>query len=96
MLTLVIPVYRNEANLPDLLVAVNGLNSQLEGALEVVFVVDGCPDRCYEILRGQLPVQVFRSKLILLSRNFGSFMAIRAGLENASWVILAVKHQKQR
>lgn len=84
MLTLVIPVYRNESNLPDLLQAIIGLNTQLQNDLEVVFVVDGSPDRCYEILRDKLPSQPFQSKLVLLSRNFGSFMAIRTGLENGS------------
>ena len=84
MLTLVIPVYRNESNLPDLLKAVAALNVQLENELEVVFVVDGSPDRCYEILRDKLPSQPFRSKLVLLSRNFGSFMAIRTGLQHGS------------
>lgn len=84
MLTLVIPVYRNETNLPDLLTAVAALDVQLDGELEVVFVVDGSPDRCYEILREKLPMQPFRSKLVLLSRNFGSFMAIRTGLQNGS------------
>lgn len=82
MLTLVIPVYRNEGNLSDLFVAIAGLNVRLDHALEVVFVVDGSPDRCYEILRDQLPSQPFKSKLVLLSRNFGSFMAIRIGLQH--------------
>ncbi|MFK3798199.1 glycosyltransferase family 2 protein [Pseudomonas sp. NPDC088444] len=84
LLTLVIPVYRNESNLPDLLVAVSALNVELNSELEVVFVIDGSPDRCYEILRDALPSQPFRSKLVLLSRNFGSFMAIRTGLQNGS------------
>ena len=84
MLTLVIPVYRNESNLPDLMLAVSALDVQLSKELEVIFVVDGSPDRCYEILREKLPLQPFRSKLILLSRNFGSFMAIRTGLQNGS------------
>lgn len=84
MLTLVIPVYRNESNLPDLLIAVGKLDQKLDGELEVVFVVDGSPDRSYEILREQLPVRPLRSKLILLSKNFGSFMAIRTGLKHGS------------
>ncbi|MCF7534697.1 glycosyltransferase family 2 protein [Pseudomonas petrae] len=84
LLTLVIPVYRNESNLPDLLLAISALNGELNNDLEIVFVVDGSPDRCYEILRAELPLQPFRSKLILLSRNFGSFMAIRTGLQNGS------------
>ncbi|MGF6692088.1 glycosyltransferase involved in cell wall biosynthesis [Metapseudomonas resinovorans] len=81
MLTLVIPVYRNEGSIPDLLTAVNQMNQRLKNELEVVFVVDGSPDRCYELLRDALPKQSFRSQLILLSKNFGSFMAIRTGLQ---------------
>ena len=80
MLTLVIPVYRNEGSLPDLLAATEALSEQMNGAMETVFVVDGSPDRCYEILRRELPQRRMRSKLVLLSRNFGSFAAIRTGL----------------
>lgn len=90
MLTLVIPVYKNEGSIQDLLKAVTGLNSKLEGALEVVFVVDGSPDRCFELLRDTLPSQSFVSKLILLSKNFGSFMAIRTGLQHGSGSRFAV------
>ena len=44
MLSLIIPVYRNEGSIPELLAAVQGLHQQLAGALEVVFVIDGSPD----------------------------------------------------
>ncbi|XBS69239.1 glycosyltransferase [Acerihabitans sp. KWT182] len=81
MLTLVIPVYRNEKNLADLLAVIADLNDKLDKDLEVVFVVDGSPDRCYALLHTQLPLQPFRSTLVLLSKNFGSFMAIRTGLQ---------------
>ena len=81
MLTLVIPVYRNEGSIPDLLSELSSMNKELNSELEVVFVIDGSPDRCYEILRESLPNATFKSKLVLLSRNFGSFAAIRAGLE---------------
>lgn len=81
MLTLVIPVYKNEGSIPDLLSTVAGLHQQLDGELKTIFVIDGSPDRCYELLRDALPSQPFQSKLALLSRNFGSFAAIRAGLE---------------
>ena len=81
MLTLVIPVYKNEGSIPDLLSTVAGLHQQLDCELKTIFVIDGSPDRCYELLRDALPSQPFQSKLALLSRNFGSFAAIRAGLE---------------
>ncbi len=81
MLTLVIPVYKNEGSIPDLLIAIEGLNTKLAGNFEAIFVIDGSPDRCYEILRERLPKQRFQSQLVLLSRNFGSFPAIRVGLQ---------------
>lgn len=83
MLSLIIPVYKNEASLPALLDAVQGLNNALGGEFEAVFVVDASPDRCYALLREYLAARPLRSQLLLLSRNFGSFAAIRAGLEAA-------------
>lgn len=83
MLSLIIPVYKNEGSLPDLLAAVSKLNDDVSEEFEAVFVVDGSPDRCYEILREQLPRQHFSSQLVLLTRNFGSFPAIRMGLQKA-------------
>lgn len=79
MFSLIIPVYKNEGSLPDLLQAVSQLHAQLQ-PFEAVFVVDGSPDRCYERLKEQLPLQDFPAQLLLLSRNFGSFAAIRQGL----------------
>jgi len=81
LLTVVIPVYRNEGSIPELLDAVESFDRKLGGDFEAVFVVDGSPDRCYEILRDSLPKRTFKSTLALLSRNFGSFAAIRCGLE---------------
>ena len=83
MLSLVVPVYSNEGSLPDLLKAVAQLASDIDAPFETVFVVDGSPDRCYELLAAQLPSCAFSSQLVLLSRNFGSFAAIRAGMEAA-------------
>jgi glycosyltransferase involved in cell wall biosynthesis len=90
MISVVVPVYRNEANIPALLAALSEIGSQLGGDLEVVLVVDGSPDRSYAVLREMLPRQPFRSKLVLLSRNFGSFAAVRAGLAEASGEHMAV------
>jgi glycosyltransferase involved in cell wall biosynthesis len=84
MFSLIIPIYKNEANLPRLLDALNTLNSRMAGQFEVVFVVDGSPDRCHAILSQRLPQASFDSQLIALSRNFGSFSAIRAGLHAAT------------
>ncbi|MFZ4873695.1 glycosyltransferase family 2 protein [Janthinobacterium sp. Mn2066] len=90
MLSLVIPVYKNEGSISDLLQAVDGLRRSIDGDFEAVFVIDGSPDRCYELLRDALPGYRFTSQLILLSRNFGSFAAIRTGLQLAKGERFAV------
>ncbi len=78
--SLIIPVYRNEGSLPDLLEACRGLSATLAQPLEVVVVVDGSPDGSAAWLRKHLPHQPFASQLCEHSRNFGSFAAIRTGL----------------
>src|SRR5437763_8533898 len=79
--SLIIPVYRNEETLDALLAVLRTIAGDLDNQLEVVFVVDGSPDRSHPILQERLPLAGFPSQLISLSRNFGSFAAIRMGLE---------------
>lgn len=88
--SLIIPVYKNELNIPSLLEAMRNMHAELSNDLEVVFVVDGSPDKSYEILKNSLDKEVFSSKLVLLSKNFGSFPAIRAGLQIATGKYFAV------
>ena len=90
ILSLVIPVYRNEDSIGDLIAAVSKLSRMAEGRFEAVFVVDGSPDRSYALLRSTLPSAGFASQLITLSRNFGSFAAIRLGLSRAQGKYIAV------
>lgn len=78
--SVVIPVYRNEGSIPRLIQAVRQMNESLEGQLEAVFVVDGSPDRSYELLKSAINELDFPVQLIAHSRNFGSFPAIRTGL----------------
>ncbi len=88
--SLVVPVYRNEQTIPDLLAALARVDGELGGALEVVFVVDGSPDRSLAALVAALPAQRFRAKVLEMSRNFGAFAAIRAGLIEACGPYFAV------
>jgi glycosyltransferase involved in cell wall biosynthesis len=90
LMSLVIPVYRNEASLPELLEALGRVQARLRSRLEVLFVVDGSPDGSVQVLQRLLPDQGFASHLIALSRNFGSFAAIRAGLAQARGDLFAV------
>ena len=78
--SVVVPVYRNEATLPELLRQLSELYERSSDAFEMVFVVDGSPDNSYAVLKLHLSQMPFPSQLISLSRNFGSFAAIRAGM----------------
>ncbi len=81
--SVVIPVYKNEAFIPRLLEVLNTVNQDMNGQLEAVFVVDGSPDHSYTLLRDAIDKLVFPAQLLAHSRNFGSFPAIRSGLEAA-------------
>lgn len=88
--SLVVPVYRNEGSIAELLEAIRSIAQRLDEDFEAVFVVDGSPDQSHELLRVLLPGAGFRARLIALSRNFGAFSAIRVGLERAEGEVVAV------
>ena len=77
MFSLVVPVYNSEESIPSLLEVLEFINSELGGSLEAVFVVDGSPDRSFEVLEESLNNRSYASELVLLARNFGSFAALR-------------------
>ncbi len=84
-LSIVIPVYFNEPNLPDMIPQLLALADGLPGyALDLIFVDDGSRDRSLEILlnaQKQFPHQI---KVVKLTRNFGSMAALQAGLTVAT------------
>ena len=81
--SVIIPVYKNEASIPRLLEALTLMSHELNDSMEVVFVVDGSPDQSYAMLRDAIDNLTFSAQLLAHSRNFGSFPAIRSGLEAA-------------
>mgnify|MGYP001264932897 CR=1 FL=1 len=80
--SLIVPIYRNEENIPSLLAALEDLNCQLNGDLEVVFTIDGSPDNSGALLA--MSEKNFTCRIVFHSRNFGSFVAIRTGMEHAT------------
>ena len=78
--SVIVPVYRNRDSIPDLINRLVSLKQSKSGKLEAVFVVDGSPDDSLEVLRTALAKASLPAQLASLSRNFGSFSAIRAGL----------------
>ncbi len=87
MYSIVIPVYRNAEFVPLLVEAMTNVAGTVEERFglktEVVFVVDASPDESYLLLAEALQSAPFHSQLVLHSRNFGAFAAIRTGLAAA-------------
>ncbi len=88
--TLIIPIYRNQEFLPEVLQAVRQIADQTTGELEAIFVIDGSPDNSEAWLCEHLPAFTVATQLIALSRNFGSFTAVRTGLAAARGDFIAV------
>jgi glycosyltransferase involved in cell wall biosynthesis len=88
--SIVIPVYKNEANIAALLAAMDKLIDSFDMSTEVVFVIVGSPDKSYELLRARLPSFPHPTQLIRHSRNFGSFQAVRTGMAAARGDYIAV------
>jgi glycosyltransferase involved in cell wall biosynthesis len=88
--SVVVPVYGNRDTLPALVDRFASIRTQLDGELEVVFVVDGSPDDSYDVLRNLLADGRLRAQLITHSRNFGSYPAIRTGLGAARGDYIAI------
>lgn len=83
MFSLIVPVYRNQESILRLLAAIEQIRAEIEDDFEAVFVVDGSPDASAHELASRLPTSAFASRLVELSRNFGSFAAIRTGFDAA-------------
>jgi len=87
VLSLVLPVYNEEAIIPELdrrlRAFLAGVGSEVGDAWEVIFVNDGSKDRSLSLLK-ELAAAEPRYKVLSLSRNFGHQMAITAGLDRAN------------
>ena len=81
-LSIVIPVYNEEAALPALLSALQAVIARLPCRVEVLVVDDGSRDATPACLTA-LSVRHPELKVIELTRNFGHQAALRAGLDHA-------------
>jgi polyisoprenyl-phosphate glycosyltransferase len=79
--SLVIPVYNETANIPELYRRLSAVMDQLPVPGEIIFVNDGSSDRTLEALR-DLYQQDQRVGYVSLARNFGHQIAVTAGLQH--------------
>lgn len=81
-LSIVVPVYNEEQNLPEFFRRALPVFSSITNRYEVIFVLDPCRDRTEAMLR-EKAAELPQIKLIKFSRRFGQAMAILAGCQYA-------------
>ena len=82
-ISVIIPVYHNEESLPVLFGELTDVEERLldlDVKLELIFVDDGSGDNSLKELL-QIKQKREETKVIKLTRNFGAYNAIRAGLQ---------------
>jgi undecaprenyl-phosphate 4-deoxy-4-formamido-L-arabinose transferase len=79
--SVVIPVYNEEAVLPALFARLYPALDALGKKYEVIFINDGSRDRSAALLREQFEARPDATRVILFNGNFGQHLAIMAGFE---------------
>ena len=82
LISVVIPVYNEEAVLPALFARLYPALDALGQSYEIVFVNDGSRDKSAALLREQFQKRPEVTRVILFNGNFGQHMAIIAGFEH--------------
>lgn len=81
--SVVIPVYNEEAGLAALFARLYPALDKLGIVYEILFINDGSVDRSAALLREQFQVRPDVTRVILFNGNYGQHMAIMAGFEHA-------------
>ncbi len=82
-LSIIVPVYKEEKNVPEFLNHVLPVLEQQDSAYEIIFCLDPSPDRTEEVIAEQYQKNS-RIKCLTFSRRVGQPMATLAGLQYAS------------
>jgi polyisoprenyl-phosphate glycosyltransferase len=82
VLSVVVPVFNEQENLPVLYTRLTNVLKQTEPDYEIIFVDDGSRDGSLELLH-QFAGQDDKVTVIELARNFGHQVAISAGIDHA-------------
>jgi dolichol-phosphate mannosyltransferase len=80
LLSLVVPVYKEEKNIPEFLRRLRPILAGITEDYEIIFSLDPSPDRTEDVILEQRATDP-RIKLLKFSRRFGQPMATLAGME---------------
>jgi len=87
--SLIVPIYNEEENLPELYQRISALMDRLDGPTELILVNDGSRDRSLELIRS-LRDRDRRVCYVSFARNFGHQTAVTAGLHFARGQAIAI------
>lgn len=79
-LTVIIPIYNEEKNIPILYDRLKKVVSELKVPYEFIFINDGSRDNSMELIR-ELAINENTVRFINFSRNFGHQIAVTAGID---------------
>ena len=88
-LSVVVPVYREERNIPEFVRRVQPILEKEGKQHEIIFALDPSPDRSEEVIL-ELRAADPRIKLLKFSRRFGQPMATIAGLQYSAGAVVVV------
>ncbi len=83
LLSIVVPVYKEEKNIPEFLRRLRPILSGVTEDYEIIFSLDPSPDRTEDVILENRAADA-RIKLLKFSRRFGQPMATLAGLDYSS------------
>ena len=83
LLSIVVPVFREEKNIPEFLRRIRPILGEITQDYEIIFSLDPSPDRTEDVILAARAADS-RIKLLRFSRRFGQPMATLAGLEYSS------------
>ena len=89
-LSLIVPVYNEEQNLPLLFEAIQRSLNSMQRSWEVIFVDDGSRDKSLEVLETLVEKDPEHVRVVVFRRNFGQTAAIAAGIDHSQGEIIVL------
>jgi undecaprenyl-phosphate 4-deoxy-4-formamido-L-arabinose transferase len=87
-LSVVIPVYNEESNLPTLFARLYPVLDGLGRSYEILFTNDGSHDRSFQVLQAQHALRPDVTRVIDFNANYGQHMAVMAGFEHVRGAVV--------
>ena len=94
-LTVVVPIYKEEANIRPFLARMEPVLAKISERYEIIFTLDPSPDRTAEVVQAEI-ARDRRIRLVVFSRRFGQQAATMAGIalaRGAATVVIDVDLQ---